>query len=169
MYTASWPVFQYHPGQRTSGDRVLANVNYSPPFQSHTPQSHWHKMSVGPSYRRNPIEPLRIFADLLGEEENMFQLKLDPGQCVIFENRRVVHSRRQFDNSSGKRWLAGAYVDNDALISCFRQCARKHPEAWPMRLGPKVDQYFANARAKYQKSMGSEQKNLREDVDQVLI
>ncbi|RJE19599.1 Gamma-butyrobetaine [Aspergillus sclerotialis] len=168
MYTASWPVFQYHSAQRKSGERILANVNYSPPFQSHTTQTHWTMASRGPSQRRNPIEPLRVFADQLGREENIFKLKLDPGQCVIFENRRVVHSRRQFDNSTGKRWLAGAYVDSDALMSCFRQCARKHPEAWPEGYGPKVVQYIANKKAKLKEIMGSEQKGAGKNVEQIV-
>lgn len=123
-YNNHWPVFNY------SGDgTVLHNVNYSPPFQAHTHPSSWKTMKKTTGH---PMGPLSQFASLLKSEGNVFETKMQPGQCVIFENRRVVHSRRQFDATGGQRWLAGAYIDEDALRSQFWKCANQQPEAWRM-------------------------------------
>ena len=63
-------------------------------------------------------------------ESAVFQLKLNPGECAIFANRRIVHARREFDTSNGSRWLAGAYVDEDAVLSRFAVTERQHARLW---------------------------------------
>jgi alpha-ketoglutarate-dependent taurine dioxygenase len=123
-YKNSWPVLNY---TELKNKKVLRNVNYSPPFQGHTSITTWRKMM---ERMDKPPSPLARFAGLLKSEQNVFDTKLEPGQCVIFENRRVAHSRNQFNASSGQRWLAGAYVDEDALLSQFARCARDHREVW---------------------------------------
>ncbi|RMJ23127.1 Gamma-butyrobetaine [Aspergillus sp. HF37] len=123
-YKNTWPVLNY---TELKNNKILRNVNYSPPFQGHTSTATWRKMME--RMRKSP-SPLGRFASILKSEQNVFETKLEPGQCVIFENRRVAHSRNQFNASSGQRWLAGAYVDEDALFSQFARCARDHPEAW---------------------------------------
>jgi hypothetical protein len=45
---------------------------------------------------------------------------MNEGDCVIFDNRRVLHARRAFDASKGERWLKGAYVDGDVFFSRVR-------------------------------------------------
>lgn len=116
----------------------LLHVNYSPPFQSAIPspdgKDHDHQ-SV-----RRLVDAINIFTKLLDSEGAIFELKLKPGVCVIFDNRRVVHARRQFNASEGSRWLAGAYVDTDALLSCFAVSRRKHPTAWKNMNKPPVSQ-----------------------------
>lgn len=42
-----------------------------------------------------------------------FEETLKEGECVVFNNRRVLHARRAFDTESGERWLKGTYVDWD--------------------------------------------------------
>jgi hypothetical protein len=50
------------------------------------------------------------FQSVVEAESNMVQIKLKAGECVIFDNRRVLHGRRQFTMGTGSRWLKGAYV-----------------------------------------------------------
>lgn len=52
--------------------------------------------------------------------EAVFEQKLEAGTAVIFDNRRIVHARREFENRGGERWLRGAYVDTDAFRSRLR-------------------------------------------------
>ncbi|KAI1823011.1 Clavaminate synthase-like protein [Xylaria intraflava] len=59
----------------------------------------------------------RIMRETLEYPTNVFEHKLQPGECVIFDNRRVLHGRRAFDSASGERWLKGAYVENDSYVS----------------------------------------------------
>ena len=43
---------------------------------------------------------------------------------VAFDNRRVLHGRREFDPNSGARHLQGTYLDRDMLASRLRVLAR---------------------------------------------
>lgn len=100
-------------GRAPSLDGPIDFLNWSPPFQA-------------PQYRRIGAR----FPDLhkavvkLGEEiekeSSVFEYRLKEGECVIFNNRRVLHARRAFDVTSGHRWLKGAYVDTDAFMSRLR-------------------------------------------------
>lgn len=73
----------------------------------------------------------RRFAQLLkvssdGAENTLaLQLKLQPGQCVVFDNTRVLHGRTGFSlNQGGGRWLQGCYSDKDAAFSKLRVLSR---------------------------------------------
>ncbi|KAJ5307056.1 hypothetical protein N7508_006071 [Penicillium antarcticum] len=123
IYYNERPVFELDP--RT---QQMRHVNYSPPFQSALPllQSNEHD-----SESINKLQDaLSIFTGIIEQKNSIFELKLNPGECAIFDNRRIVHARRQFDSTGGSRWLAGAYVDTDALLSCFAVAKKNFPAAW---------------------------------------
>ena len=46
--------------------------------------------------------------------------KMQPGQMVVFDNRRVLHGREAFDPSTGFRHLHGCYVDRGEFDSRLR-------------------------------------------------
>ena len=48
---------------------------------------------------------------------------LKPGQMVIFDNQRALHSRTEFDANSGERHLRGYYIDSNELDSKIRMLA----------------------------------------------
>ncbi|KAL2808559.1 hypothetical protein BJX63DRAFT_408981 [Aspergillus granulosus] len=125
-YRNTWPVFEASPN--VNPHNAVTHVNYSPPFQGPSIP----RPSLEPSIKREREETkaLQDFVHRLETKQNIFELKLKPGECVIFENRRVVHARRQFNTSRGERWLAGAYVDEDAVLSRFQVCKATQPNAW---------------------------------------
>ena len=43
-------------------------------------------------------------------------LRLEPGECFVLDNTRVLHARKAF-SGRGRRWLQGCYADKDALLS----------------------------------------------------
>lgn len=59
------------------------------------------------------------FNSLLQRPEYLYERKMNPGDCVLFDNTRTLHSRRAFDKADvGKpRWLRGTYVDKDPYLS----------------------------------------------------
>jgi gamma-butyrobetaine dioxygenase len=61
----------------------------------------------------------RRWAELLGRPERQLNLRLAPGDCLIFDNTRVLHARTAFDLSAGSpgRHLQGCYADLDGLAS----------------------------------------------------
>ena len=64
------------------------------------------------------MDAMREFEIELEREGATFELRMEKGQCVVFDNRRVLHARREFKETEGKegeeRWLKGCYVDADA-------------------------------------------------------
>lgn len=55
-------------------------------------------------------------------------LKLEAGEMVVFDNRRVLHGREAFDPSTGHRHLHGCYVDRGEFASRLRVLARERTE-----------------------------------------
>lgn len=108
-------------------------INYSPPFQAPWIGTHMSN-DMFPSARHEPLSrsqfdelfsALAHFRRILEDPANMLELRLEEGQAVIFDNRRVLHARREFDNTKGERWLKGAYVDDDVFYSRWRVLAAK--------------------------------------------
>jgi gamma-butyrobetaine dioxygenase len=58
----------------------------------------------------------RSFARLLLRPELQLDFRLTPGDCLIFDNTRLLHARTAFA-SSGGRHLQGCYADLDGLFS----------------------------------------------------
>jgi gamma-butyrobetaine dioxygenase len=58
----------------------------------------------------------RAFAELLRRPELQLDFRLAPGDCLIFDNTRLLHARTAF-LSSGGRHLQGCYADLDGLLS----------------------------------------------------
>lgn len=61
---------------------------------------------------------------LFHSEAHQLEFTLRPGQMIAFDNRRVLHGRREFDPNSGARHLQGTYLDRDMLASRLRVLAR---------------------------------------------
>jgi gamma-butyrobetaine dioxygenase len=58
----------------------------------------------------------RRFAEILNRPELMVTFRLGPGDCVVFDNTRLLHARTGFADS-GDRHLQGCYADLDAIAS----------------------------------------------------
>jgi gamma-butyrobetaine dioxygenase len=58
----------------------------------------------------------RRFAEYLNRPSLPARFRLDPGDCLIFDNTRILHARTAFDDG-GRRQLQGCYADLDALAS----------------------------------------------------
>lgn len=60
----------------------------------------------------------RLFAEVIARPELRLDFRLDAGDCVIFDNVRILHSRTAFQTTrSGRRHLQGCYADLDGLAS----------------------------------------------------
>ena len=60
---------------------------------------------------------MRVFAAVLERPELHLRLRLEPGDCIVFDNTRVLHARTSFEGGSGVRHLQGCYADLDGLAS----------------------------------------------------
>ena len=65
----------------------------------------------------------RRWAELLARPERRMNLRLAPGDCLIFDNTRILHARTAFSVTGG-RHLQGCYADLDGLASTLAVLAR---------------------------------------------
>jgi gamma-butyrobetaine dioxygenase len=66
----------------------------------------------------------RRFAELLARPERQLHLRLAPGDCLIFDNTRILHARTAF-SATGRRHLQGCYADLDGLASTLAVLRRE--------------------------------------------
>ena len=71
-------------------------------------------------HTRQFLAAARMFAEIMERDDLVYQVKMEEGTCVIFENRRVAHARNAFEMQSGHRWLRGAYLDYDVFWSKYK-------------------------------------------------
>ncbi|KWU42028.1 gamma-butyrobetaine dioxygenase, partial [Rhodotorula sp. JG-1b] len=148
------PTLELTPG---SNSRLHA-VNYSPPFQGPLPLERLSTTSSSSleGVVSDDAQRLADLHDALSEFSHLcddpaspfrFEHQLEPGQCVIFDNRRVLHARTAFEfeppaqgeEEEGEvgRWLKGAYMDGDELWSKWRVLSQKLREQDEERLRTK--------------------------------
>jgi gamma-butyrobetaine dioxygenase len=59
----------------------------------------------------------RAFAEVINRREQQVVIRMQPGDCVIFDNTRLLHARTGFEGAGGERHLQGCYADLDGLES----------------------------------------------------
>jgi alpha-ketoglutarate-dependent taurine dioxygenase len=126
-----WLQHQPEQPQKLSPMDFVEAVSWAPPFQA--PFSLRHQPDYPPESLDDGIttaqclnshtsrwhEAGQKFNELIHDKEAIYERYMKSGQCVIFDNRRVLHARTAFDvDDAGKeRWLRGAYIDKDPFIS----------------------------------------------------
>jgi len=72
---------------------------------------------------------LRHFLRLCEDPTYRLIYRLQPGDMLAFDNRRLLHGRLAFDQQTGTRWLRGCYVELEELHSRLRILARQRRQA----------------------------------------
>jgi gamma-butyrobetaine dioxygenase len=112
---ASQPLIELSPGGRVRGVRF--NNRSALPLR--LPLAEITRFYA--AYRR--------WAQLLASPERRLNLRLAPGDCLVFDNTRILHARTAFsmsENSAG-RHLQGCYADLDGLASTLAVLNRGAP------------------------------------------
>jgi gamma-butyrobetaine dioxygenase len=60
------------------------------------------------------------FGRMLQEEKYMMRFLMKGGECMVFDNHRIVHGRAAYTATSGDRYLRGCYVDRSEMRSTYR-------------------------------------------------
>jgi gamma-butyrobetaine dioxygenase len=92
----------------------------------------WNDRSImPPAVPRDEVDEvyrsLRVFARVLERPDLAIHLTLGPGDCIAFDNTRVLHARTAFEGGSGARHLQGCYADLDGLASTVAVLQRDRP------------------------------------------
>jgi gamma-butyrobetaine dioxygenase len=107
---ASLPLIQLSPSGRVRGVR-FNNRSMRQPYAEVT--------AFYAAYRR--------WAGLLAQPGRQLTVQLAPGDCLVFDNTRVLHARTAFSMSPGSpgRHLQGCYADLDGLASTLAVLKRE--------------------------------------------
>jgi len=65
------------------------------------------------------------FIRLMQQDRFLMRFRAEAGNCVVFDNHRIVHGREGYVAESGRRHLRGCYTDRGALRSTYRVLARQ--------------------------------------------
>ena len=126
---------------------LIRNVNYSPPFQAPFTYGIYAKMpkdtdadasdtdnfiltAQGRLIERftfaDFVRGLELFETLTAEERNQFMIKLPENSCIIMNNRRILHSRNNFDaNEEHTRHFRSCFLDSDHFKSKMKYLEEK--------------------------------------------
>lgn len=130
FYRQARPVFNMKTDDL--GNRELVNVWWSPPFQAPNPPL---GRDAGHAQHRAWHKAMQTFERHLNAEANVHEYKLTPGECVIFDNRRVMHGRKAFNTGSGYRWLRGTYIADEDFRARMRSAGDARVEAYKTERG----------------------------------
>jgi gamma-butyrobetaine dioxygenase len=64
----------------------------------------------------NYYKAYRKFSNIIDDPKMAVTFKLNPGDCFLVDNTRVLHARTPY-SGNGSRWLQGCYADKDGLVS----------------------------------------------------
>jgi gamma-butyrobetaine dioxygenase len=112
----------------------LDGVSWAPPFQAPfeltNTYSRWSENPTTINMEinlRNWHAAAQKFNKIIHKEENIHERMMKPGECVLFDNRRVLHARKAFEvaDAGKERWLRGAYLDKDPFMSKLRVMAHR--------------------------------------------
>ena len=78
------------------------------------------------AYLDQAYAALRLLSATAGSERFQMRYPFQPGDIVVFDNRRVLHGRDAFEPSPGtRRRLIGTYMDTDEFYSRLRVLLRR--------------------------------------------
>jgi gamma-butyrobetaine dioxygenase len=112
----------------------LDSVSWAPPFQAPFELTNTYSRWSEDTTIFNMETDLRLwhkaarqFNEIIHKEENIHERMMKPGECVLFDNRRVLHARKAFEvaDAGKERWLRGAYLDKDPFMSKLRVMAHR--------------------------------------------
>lgn len=130
-YRYSHPTIELVPGEPGVKPEIKA-VNYSPPFQEWQPVAGPRRDFLGIDqcleHDVSVFKALERFEQILDSAQHQVEFTMKEGECVVFDNRRVLHARRRFWDKQGQvaatgdatRWLKGCYIDGDAVWNALR-------------------------------------------------
>ncbi len=60
------------------------------------------------------------FGKMLQDDKFMMRFLMKAGECMVFDNHRIVHGRLAYSATSGERYLRGCYADREEMRSTYR-------------------------------------------------
>jgi gamma-butyrobetaine dioxygenase len=131
--------------ENNGGDNGSALVHVAPHFELETgvvdattgmPRLRAIRFSAKSGQYAPPLDPETLaafylarqrFSAMLHDEQHVMSLQFKPGDCLVFDNQRVLHARSEIAPTDGERWVQGCYIDRDGLWLNFERWRRRNP------------------------------------------
>nr|XP_006823837.1 PREDICTED: uncharacterized protein LOC100373291 [Saccoglossus kowalevskii] len=106
-----WPVHMKYkrPHITLNPQGQVIGVFWAPPFEAPLQVA---EEDVQPYY-----DAYHKFSQFLHECNLQVEYKLKVGECVLFNNRRILHARKEFILNGGTRYFQGCYINIDEFKS----------------------------------------------------
>ena len=104
-------------GEGGQGERGVIAINFGAKSGGYGP-------AMGKEEGKRFYEAKKKFSQMLHAEENIIKVQLFSGGMVVFDNRRVLHSRSKVLDSDGERWLQGCYMNKDGVEWLYEHLRR---------------------------------------------
>ena len=120
------PFFRRHDGWDYRAHQRVIELDHAGEVSGVTVSQHLQDAIDLPQTLLDDYYPaLCRFLRTLREDRFVARFRLAAGECIVFDNHRVVHGREAFVAESGRRHLRGCYVDRGALRSTYRTLVRR--------------------------------------------
>ena len=74
-------------------------------------------LDINPKIMNKFYEAYALFYKQLHSKKFQIEFKLQAGDIFCFDNRRILHGRKEFDPNSGNRHLQGYYIEREEIKS----------------------------------------------------
>ena len=126
LSTYEIPFFRRHDGADYRAHQRVIELDRSGNVSGLTVSQHLQDTIDLPQALLDDYYPaLRRFLRMLREDRFVARFRLSGGECIVFDNHRIVHGREAFVADSGQRHLRGCYVDRGALRSTYRTLLKR--------------------------------------------
>lgn len=86
-------------------------------------------LDVEPSLVGDYYRALITFTKMVNDPARILQLRLEPGQALVYDNQRVLHGRGAISPDGGRRHLRLGTIDRDQFHSRLRRLREDHGSA----------------------------------------
>jgi len=126
LATYDIPFFRRHPAADYRAHQRVIELDRSGSVSGLTVSQHLQDTIDLPQAVLDDYYPaLCRFLRMLREDRFVTRFRLSGGECIVFDNHRIVHGREAFVADSGQRHLRGCYVDRGALRSTYRTLLKR--------------------------------------------
>lgn len=109
-------------------DGNIKEVNYSPANMAEFEYGITDADPKAAATFKNFLRGIKLLDAEVDKKLNQIAVKMKEGLAVLFNNRRVLHTRNPYKETKGEtfRWLKGGYLDTDTFESQLRLLKTKY-------------------------------------------
>lgn len=115
------PFYKEHDGIDMRARQRVIELDYAGAVSGVTISQHMADIFDLPQREMDDYYPAFVkFGRMLQDDRYVMRFTLATGECLSFDNHRVVHGRAAYSATSGERHLRGTYTDRGELRGLYR-------------------------------------------------